>query len=120
MPAVSPTHWLIHNDVVSKVNGHFGQTIQSAVQPVPVVSCVVHANTSALTRSNLMLLLVVLKDTILNGVNGVLVQHHVKEDLNIDDEVTPVMMVWIWKHVTVVTSVIGSTGPCGLPVPHLA
>ena len=42
-----------------------------------------------------MLPLVVLKDTILNGANGVLVRPHVKEDLNIDDAVTHVMLVWI-------------------------
>ena len=91
----SPTHSLTHNDAVSKVNGLFGPITQSAVQLVPVVPCVVRANTSAPTKSNLMLPLVVLKGTILNGANGVLVRPHVKEDLNIADAVTHVMLVWI-------------------------
>ena len=79
-----------------------------------------HANTSAPTKSNLMLPLAVLKVTIWNGANGVCALPHVKEALNIDDAVTHVMLVWTWKHVTAVTSVTGSTGPCGLPVPHHA
>ena len=120
MLVVSPIHLMILNDVVLKANGHCGQTIQSAVQPVPVVLCDVHANTSAPTKLNLMLPLAVLKVTTWNGANGVFVLLHVKEDLNIDDTVTHVMLVWTWKHVTAVTSVIGSIGPCGLLVLHHA
>ena len=91
---MSPTHSLTHNDAVSKVNGHSGQIIQSVVLPVLVVSCVVHANTNAQTRLNLMLPLVVSKGTIVNGVNGVIAVHHVKEDHNIDNAVTHVTLVW--------------------------
>ena len=120
MPVVSPTHLLTHNDAVLKVNGLSGRIIQSVVQPVPVVSCVVHVNTSALTRLNLMLPLVVSKGIIKNGVNGVLVLLHVKGDHNTDNAVTHVILVWNWTHVIAVTSVTGSTGPCGLPAPHHA
>ena len=117
---MSPTHSLTHNDAVLKVNGHSGQTIQSAVQLVPVVLCDVHANTSAPTKSNQMLPLAVLKVTTWNGANGMFVLLHVKENLNIDDADTHVMLVWTWKHVTAVTSVTGPIGPCGLHVLHLA
>ena len=120
MLAGSPTHSLTHNDAESKVNGLFGPITQSAVQPVPVVSCVVHASTSVQTRSNLMWPLVVSKGTIVNGANGVIAVHHVKEDHNTDNAVTHVTLVWNWTHVTVVTSVIGSTGLCGLPVRYHA
>ena len=94
MPAGSPTHLLTHNDAVSKVNGRSGPITQSAVQPVPAVSCVVHANTSARTRLNLMWPLVVSKGTIVNGANGVIAVHLVKEDLNIDNVVTHVTLAW--------------------------
>ena len=116
----SPTHSLTHNDAVSKVNGLSGPITQSAVLPVPVVSCAVHANTSAPTRLNLMWPLVVSKGTIVNGANGVIAVHHVKEDHNTDNAVTHVTLVWNWTRVTVATSVTGSTGPCGLPVRHHA
>ena len=94
MPAVSPTHSLTHNDAVLKVNGHSGPITQSVVLPVPVVLCVVHANTSALTRLNLMWPLVVSKGTIVNGASGVIAVHLVKEDLNIDNAVTHVILAW--------------------------
>ena len=93
MPVVSPTHLLTHNDAVLKVNGLFGPITLSAVQPVPVVLCVVHVNTSALTRLNLMWPLVVSKGTIVNGANGVIAVHLVKADPNIDSAVTHVISV---------------------------
>ena len=93
MPVVSPTHSLTHNDAVLKVNGLSGPIIQSAVLPVPVVLCVVHANTSAPTRLNLMWPLVVSKGTIVNGANGVIAVHLVKADPNIDSAVTHVISV---------------------------
>ena len=91
---MSPTHSLTHNDAVSKVNGLFGPITQIAVLPVPVVSCVVHANTSAPTRLNLTWPLVVSKGIIVNGASGVIAVHLVKEDLNTDNAVTHVILAW--------------------------
>ena len=89
---VSPTHSLTHNDAVLKVNGHSGQITQRAVQPAPVVLCVVHANTSVQTKLNPMWPLVVSKGIIKNGANGVLVLLHVKGDHNTDNAVTHVIL----------------------------
>ena len=60
---IAYTHWQILNDAVLKAHGHSGQTIRSAVQPVLVVLCDVHANTSASIKSNQMLPLAALKVT---------------------------------------------------------